>query len=129
MAEIERRVTVALDADTVFERLAEPAMLPAWLVGVTQDDAIAVDGDPALQDEGEAKPTAPPASFLADRPARRIEWASPSGDYAGSLEVQPMPAGMSAIAVRLRTREDVDKAAGERALDAALKTLQRRLSP
>ena len=62
---------------------------------------------------------------MADREARRIEWASPSGDYAGELEVQRMLPGMSAIVVRLHPREAVDTRAAEEALDAALKSLQR----
>jgi hypothetical protein len=128
MPDFERRVTIALDADTVFERLAEPAQLPLWLVGITRDEAIAVDGDPALQDEGEAKATAPEARFLADRKARRIEWSAPSGEYSGELEVEPMLAGMSAVVVRLHTRDAVDPASAAEALDSATKGIQRRLT-
>ena len=128
MPDIERRVTVALDADAAFDRLAEPAQLPLWLVGIRFDDAIAVDGDPNQQDEGEAAPTAPAARFLADRRTRRIEWAAPSGEYSGTLEIQRMLPGMSAVTIRLTTRDDVDPSAADRALDAALKHLQRRLT-
>jgi hypothetical protein len=128
MADFERRATIALDAETAFERLAEPAQLPLWLVGITLDDAVAVDGDPNLQDEGEAKPTAPAAPFVADRKARRVEWAAPSGAFSGVLEVQPMLAAMSAVVVRVHTRDAVDAKAAEAALDAAMKTLQRSLA-
>jgi hypothetical protein len=126
--DFERRTTIGLDADTVFERLSEPAQLPLWLVGVTLDEAIAVDGDPGRQDEGEARPTAAPARFVADRTARRVEWSSPSGDYSGELQVEPLLAGMSAITARLRTTGPVDPGAAESALEAALKRLQRVLT-
>jgi hypothetical protein len=128
MPDFERRITVALDADEAFDRLADPAQLPRWLVGVTLDEALAVDGDPALQDEGEAKATAPEARFLADRKARRIEWSAPSGDYSGELEFRPMLAGMSAIVVSLHTRDAVDPATAEQALEDGTKNLQRALS-
>jgi hypothetical protein len=128
MPVFERRATVALDAEAAFDRLADPAQLPIWLVGVQMVESIAVDGDPNRQDEGEAKPTAPAAQFLADRKARRIEWTAPSGEYSGQLEVQPMMAGMSAIVVRLHTRDPVDARAAEQALEAAMKGLQRRLA-
>jgi hypothetical protein len=127
MPDFERRITVALSAETAFDRLAEPSQLPLWLVGIALEDAVAVDGDPALQDQGEAAPTAPAARFVADRKAHRVEWSAPSGDYVGELEVQAMLPGMSAVVVRLHVREAVDLAAAEAALDAAMKGLQRHL--
>jgi hypothetical protein len=128
MPEFERRITVGLDADSAFDRLAEPAQLPNWLVGISLDESIAVDGDPNLQDQGEAAPVAPSAQFRPDRVARTIEWASPSGDYAGTLEVKPMLAGMCSVTVRLQTRDPVKAAAADDAFDGLVKKLQRRLT-
>jgi len=128
MPDFERRATVGVDADTAFDLLAEPAHLPDWVVGITLDDAIAVEGDPQLQDEAEARPEAPLAHFLADRPARRVEWGLPGGDYSGTAEVQPLMARLSTIIIRLHTREAADPAAVGRALDQSMKLLQRRLT-
>ena len=57
-----------------------------------------------------------------------IEWASPSGDYAGTLEVKPMLAGMCSVTVRLQTRDPVKAATADEAFDALVKKLQRRLT-
>lgn len=130
MPDFERRTTLALDADAAFELLAEPAKLPLWLIGVSLEESVAVDGDPDHQDEGEgeAGAAAPAASFVADRHSRRIEWAAPSGAYSATLEVQPMMAGMSAITVRLETGDPVDATAARAALDDMVKRLQRALT-
>jgi hypothetical protein len=128
MPDFERRVTVGLDADAAFDLLAEPARLPLWLVGVRLDDSIAVDGDPARQEVGDGAPQAPPARFVVDRHARRVEWAAPGDEYSATLEVKPMLAGMSAVTVRLHARDAVDVPRAEQALDAAVKALGRRLT-
>jgi hypothetical protein len=125
--DLERRITVALNADTAFDNVAEPARLPDWVPWVTLEQAIAVDGNPELQDQGEALPTAPPAGFQVDRHARRVNWSSPSGEYAATLEIQPMMAGMSSLTIRVQAPETAASGELAQALDALVRTLQRRL--
>jgi hypothetical protein len=128
MADFERRATVGVDADAAFDFLADPGRLPTWVVGMTLDDAIAIEGDPKLQDEGEARPEAPEARFFPDRAARRVEWGLPGGEYAGEVQVQPMMAGMSTVTIRLHLPDNGDAAAIDKALDQTVKNLQRQLS-
>ncbi len=128
MADFERKVTVGVDAETAFNFLADPARLPLWVVGMRLEDAIAVDGDPSQQSEGEGAPTAPEATFLPDRKARVVSWSLPGRDYEGSAEVRPLLATMTTIVIRLHLPHGVDSRAVDAALDQTVKNLQRQIS-
>lgn len=128
MPDFERKVTVGVDAETAFNFLADPGRLPAWVVGLRLEDAIAVEGDPTQQAEGEGAPAAPEARFLPDRGARTVSWSLPGRDYAGSAEVKPLLATMTTIIVRLHLPEGVDARAVDAALDQTVKNLQRQIT-
>lgn len=128
MPDFEKRVTVAVDAETAFNFLADPGRLPVWVVGMRLEDAVAVEGDPALQDEGEAHTDAPEARFLPNRAARTVEWGIPGGEYSGSATVGTLMASMSTVTVRLHLPDGADQKAVEAALDQSVKNLQRQIT-
>ena len=128
MTDFERRATVGVGADAAFEFLAEPAHLPAYVVGITLVEASAIDGDPNAEPEAGAPEPAPQAHFLADRKARRVEWGLPGSDYSGSAEVTSLMASMSTVTIRLHTRDGADSAAVNKALDQTVKNLQRQIT-
>lgn len=128
MPDFERKVTVGVDAETAFNFLADPGRLPAWVVGMRLEDAIAVDGDPSQQAEGDGAPTAPEATFLPDRHTRTVSWSLPGREYAGSAEVKPLLATMTTIVIRLHLPDGADQKAVDQALDQTAKNLQRQVT-
>ncbi len=128
MPDFEKRVTVAVDAETAFNFISDPGRLPVWVVGMRLEDAIAIEGDPALQEAPEAAALAPEARFFPDRGTRTVEWGLPGGEYSGSATVGSLMPSMSTVTVRLHLPEGVDQKAVETALDLSVKNLQRQIT-
>lgn len=128
MPDFERRITVAVSADTAFELLADASRLPEYVAGLRLEDAVAVDGDPTADVSDEAGPPFPEARFHPDRPRRRVEWELPGSSYRGSAEVAQLLPAVSTVTIRLHTEHPADAAAVERALEETGRNLQRLLT-
>jgi hypothetical protein len=128
MADVERRITVAVSADTAFELLADASRLPEYVAGLRLEDAVAVEGDPAADTSQEAGPPFPAARFHPDRAARRVEWELPGTEYRGSAEVGQLLPAVSTITIRLHTAGGGDLKALERSLEETGRNLQRLLT-
>lgn len=130
MADFERSTTVGVGADRAFAFFADPQRLPDYVTTMRLEDTTVVDGDPAARSEAEThgRHHASEARFFADRTARRVEWGLPGGDYAGSITVSAGTASTSGVTIRLHIRDDAGTAEVEKALDQAVRNIQRLLS-
>jgi hypothetical protein len=128
MAEFERTTTVGMGADAAFEILADPRRLPEYAPTVRHVDTTVVDGEPDDDAPGEGPGETAQARFLADREARRVEWALPNTDYEGSVVVAAGTTSTSQVTIRVRTGDDGGDGELERMLDEMLRNLRRLLA-
>jgi Polyketide cyclase / dehydrase and lipid transport len=128
MADFERSTTVGVGADAAFAYLSDPEHLPQYVSAMALVDDVAVDGDPAVEPERDAREVAPEARLLADAATRTVEWGRPGADYGGSMSVAVGTASTSQVVIRLHVRDDADRAGIDRMLDETVRNLQRLLS-
>lgn len=131
MTDFERTTTLSVTPDVAFGFLSDPGRLPTYLPAVALVEAIAVDGDPAAQDDDSAVASGDPIDqthFLPDAGARRVEWGHPRTGYAGSFEIAEGPLrSISRLTIRLHIEGDPDRTAIEGMLDQAIAGIRREL--
>lgn len=115
-------------AERSFELLSDPMHLADFVPIVDLQDSTAVDGELDVDADLAERQGAPGAGFLADTKTRRIDWGRPGADYGGSLEVAELTAKTARVTLRLRTRDDADRAEVERVVDATIANMRRVLS-
>lgn len=121
--DFERSTTVGKGADAIFALLADPRSVADYVPLVSHVESTAEDGSPAALD---ALPTEGlgPMRFVADAATRRIEWGEPGAAYGGSITVEAGTSSTSQVTVRLRTRDDLDRAEVDGFLDQAVRGIR-----
>ena len=97
MSEYEETLILRASPGAVFNLVADPANLPRFLPTLRRAEA---NGPDRVHIVGEAAghPYDGHGRFHADRAARRIEWGSDEGGYAGWLEVRAAGAAAAVTA-------------------------------
>jgi hypothetical protein len=128
MADFEQSITVMVGADAAFEVLSDPTRLPDYVATMRLEDSIALEGELDLDADLEERDGAPEARFFPDRPARRLDWGLPGGDYEGSIVVTEGTRRTSGVTIRLHTPDDADLQAVQRLFDQTVLNIRRVLS-